>query len=158
MKYIVALMIGIVCLSCSQDKKISSSDDQRIAIISSDTIELIASGDRMSDIKFNLDIITVPALKAITIKLTNTSSDATMPHNVVFIEKGKANEVGQNGLKHRDNGFVKPNDLNVIAYSELAQIGETRYVTFKSPKRGEYEFICSYPGHWGLMKGTFRTQ
>jgi len=112
----------------------------------------------MSEMKFNKKVIRVPANKNITIALTNRSSDATMPHNIVIIKKGFANDVGQAGLSHKENAYVKPNDQNVIAHSPLAQIGETVYFSFKTPRIGNYEFICSYPGHWGLMKGEFITK
>jgi azurin len=53
---------------------------------------------------------------------------------------------------------VNPEDKRVIAYSALALMGETVYFTFTTPTAGEYEFICSYPGHWGRMKGKFVTE
>jgi azurin len=28
-------------------------------------------------------------------------------------------------------------------------------LTFPAPAAGEYMFICTYPGHWQQMQGTF---
>ena len=33
--------------------------------------------------------------------------------------------------------------------------GETAVIEFDSPAVGEYEFLCSFPGHSGMMKGKF---
>ncbi|MDG1756262.1 MAG: plastocyanin/azurin family copper-binding protein [Bacteroidia bacterium] len=140
------------------DEPITSAPIAKSKIITSDTLFIDALGANMSEMKFNKKVIRVPANKNITIALTNESSDATMPHNIVIIKKGFANDVGQAGLRHKVNAYVKPNDQNVIANSPLAQIGETVYFSFKTPEIGNYEFICSYPGHWGLMKGEFITK
>lgn len=128
------------------------STSEEVAI---DTIRISGMGNTMAEIKFSKDRITVAPKTMVTIELTNESTNASMPHNFVIIEKGKANEVGQAGVMNADNGYVKPNDINVIAHTAVANIGEKVYLTFETPAAGEYEFICSYPGHWSLMKGDF---
>ena len=124
----------------------------------SDTITVIASGADMSEMTFDIKAIRVPANKTLTIALKNESTDATMPHNLVIVQEGKANDVGQAGVRYKENSYVKPNDPNVIAHSPLAQINQTVYFTFTTPTAGDYAFICSYPGHWGMMKGKFLTR
>jgi len=123
-----------------------------------DTITVIASGANMSEMQFDTKLIKVPAQKQITIKLVNESTDATMPHNFVVIKNGTANDVGQAGYKHLDNAYVSPQDENVFGHTPLAQINETVYLTFTTPNAGEHQFICSYPGHWCMMKGIFITE
>lgn len=123
-----------------------------------DTITVIATGADMSEMRFDTKLIKVPEQKEITIALVNESTDATMPHNFVVIKDGTANEVGQAGYKHLDNAYVTPQDKNVLGHTPLAQINETVYLTFTTPIAGEYQFICSYPGHWGMMKGSFITE
>jgi azurin len=167
MKNTLVLLVSFLIIGCGggnqqsgfeNEEPISSAPIAKSKIITTDTLFLDALGAYMSEMKFNKKVIRVPANKNITIALTNRSSDATMPHNIVIIKKGFANDVGQAGLNHNENAYVKPNDKNVIAHSPLAQIGETVYFSFKTPEIGNYEFICSYPGHWGLMKGEFITQ
>jgi len=167
MKNLFILHVLFLILGCGggnqqsgfeNDEPITSAPIAKSKIITSDTLFIDALGANMSEMKFNKKVIRVPANKNITIALTNESSDATMPHNIVIIKKGFANDVGQAGLRHKGNAYVKPNDQNVIANSPLAQIGETVYFSFKTPEIGNYEFICSYPGHLGLMKGEFITK
>ena len=144
---------------CGQPQESQTTQQPEVEEIPSyqtgDTIFLVATGANMGEMKFDKKEIYVPAETEITMALINKSTDPTMPHNVVIIENGKSNDVGQAGLNYKDNSYVMPNDINVFAHSPLAQIGETVYFSFKTPSSGEYQFICSYPGHWGLMKGDF---
>ena len=121
-------------------------------------LALSGQGANMSEMRFDTKSIKVPAGKELTVALENQSTDATMPHNIAFIQEGTANEVGQGGLSFKENGYVNPDDKNVIAHSPVVQIGETKYFTFTTPAAGDYAFICSYPGHWGMMKGKFITE
>jgi azurin len=31
--------------------------------------------------------------------------------------------------------------------------GETTTIAFTAPAAGTYDYICSFPGHYGMMKG-----
>jgi azurin len=33
--------------------------------------------------------------------------------------------------------------------------GETDVIEFQAPPAGEYEFLCSFPGHYAMMRGKF---
>ncbi len=123
-----------------------------------DTLTIVASGMTMAEIAFDKAEIKLPANQEITIALKNESTDISMPHNFVVIKTGTANDVGQNGVQFKENGFINPADKNVLVHSPLAEANTTVYLSFKTPAVGEYEFICSYPGHWGLMKGKFITE
>jgi len=163
MKFLVFIIFCLSIIACGSHSDSSFDDDinssrAQTVMITSDTIYITASGENMSEMKFDKKVIRVPANKAITIALINKSSDATMPHNLVIIKKGSANQVGQGGYKYKENAYVNPTDTNVIAHSPLVQIGETEYFSFITPSIGTYEFICSYPGHWSLMKGEFITE
>ena len=41
----------------------------------------------------------------------------------------------------------------VIVYTKLLGGGESDTITFDAPEKGYYTFLCTFPGHWGLMKG-----
>lgn len=167
MKKLLILSIAFAIVSCGQSDDKKGFDDKPLdttpvrvetPVDESDTITIVGSGASMSEMKFDKKVISVPSNKEITLALVNQSTDASMPHNLVVIKPGTSNSVGQGGLKFKDNNYVNPDDTDVIINTPLAQIGETVYVTFTTPSEGDYEFICSYPGHWGLMKGKFLTR
>lgn len=54
---------------------------------------------------------------------------------------------------------IKKGDARVIAHTKIVGGGQTTSVTFATSaltKGGAYSFFCSFPGHWSLMKGTFK--
>jgi len=53
-----------------------------------------------------------------------------------------------------DKEFIA-DDENIIAASPLANPGQIVTFEFKAPAKGNYEFFCSYPGHYQKMRGYF---
>ena len=80
-----------------------------------------------------------------------------MGHNFVLLKQGtsipsfaaKAAAVGQSASWIPDGG------KEVIAHTKMIGGGQTTTVTFTAPSAGTYDYICSFPGHSGLMKGKF---
>jgi azurin len=47
----------------------------------------------------------------------------------------------------------------VLFATPLVNGGTTFQLDFKAPdKPGEYAFICSFPGHWRMMKGILKVE
>jgi azurin len=93
----------------------------------------------------------------VTLKNLGTMPKASMGHNWVLLTRGAdANKIMENGMTAAGNGYI-PKDMEnlVIARTELLGPGESDTVTFNAPSEpGDYEFICSFPGHYLLgMKG-----
>ena len=57
-----------------------------------------------------------------------------------------------------DNDYMPADMSKVIAHTEIIGGGESTSVTFdvsELSKDVNYSFFCSFPGHWGVMKGQF---
>jgi azurin len=83
-----------------------------------------------------------------------------MLHNFVLTQVGAGNEVGELALKLGVQGekmnFV-PTTPKVLAYTTILQPGKTETIYFRAPAEpGSYPFICSYPGHYFIMKGILK--
>ena len=82
----------------------------------------------------------------------------SMAHNVVVLNKGvNAAKVNAAAATARESDFIPPaHRADILAYTALAGNGETVEVTFVVPQQtGNYEFICTFPGHFNLgMKGV----
>ena len=82
-----------------------------------------------------------------------------MGHNWVLTDTANAQAVGTDGMSAGPaNQYVKPNDDRVYASTKIIGGGESTSITFSTEKLkagGDYTFICSYPGHWAIMKGKF---
>ena len=83
-----------------------------------------------------------------------------MPHNLVFIEPGSLEEIGNlaettaTQPKAMDRGYVPPSK-KVMEASRLVQPRQSQRMKFTAPaKPGVYPFVCTYPGHWRRMHGA----
>lgn len=119
------------------------------------TIEITGT-DRM---QFDVTSITATPGERIRIVYTTKSNipKAAMAHNVVFLKPDTDMDAFVNAsAMARDNQYIAPDyEDQVIAATDLAGGGETVEVTFTVPEdAGEYEYICSFPGHYSAgMKG-----
>lgn len=98
------------------------------------------------------------------IKLTLTHSGklakAAMGHNFVLLKQGTdVAAFGSKAAQARDNEYIpKSEEANIIAHTKLVGGGESTTIEFTAPKKGTYEYICSFPGHYALMKGKLIVQ
>lgn len=91
----------------------------------------------------------------LTLKHTGSMSKKVMGHNFVLLKKGtNVATFAQQAMQAKDNEYIPEGDA-VIAHTKLIGGGESTTVTFTAPAAGTYDFICSFPGHFGIMKGKF---
>ena len=114
-----------------------------------------AVGNTMSEMKFDKKNITVQAGSWVRINLVNEGVDPAMLHNIVFVKYGTRKEVAKQSIEAGPDLQFVPKSSDVIAYSDLADPGETVVLEFETPEKGNYEFICTYPGHSEIMRGYF---
>ena len=89
----------------------------------------------------------------IKINLINEGVDIAMQHNILFVNFGKRKDLAAKAVQAGGDKNYIPEDPNLIAASSMAQPGETVVLEFDAPKKGNYEFFCSYPGHSQMMRG-----
>ena len=113
--------------------------------------------------QFNLKTIEVAkSCKDFTVNLKHTGKLAknVMGHNWVLTKTADMQGAATDGMTAKlDNDHVKVGDTRVIAHTKMIGGGETASVTFPVSKLaadGSYMFFCSFPGHWGVMKGTLK--
>ena len=119
-------------------------------------IKLEANGNTMAEMSYSQNEIRVPA--GHTIKLTfknNAKEGSAMVHNWVLCTEGTMQKVAENGMTHADNSYVDPNDKNVLFNTLIIKEGAESSVSFPAPEKGTYSFVCTTPGHWSKMNGTF---
>ena len=93
-----------------------------------------------------------------TVRLTfrNTATSPAMSHNVVILQPGAdANAVGQAALSAADNGYIPAAMADqILAHTPLSAPGQTVEVTFTAPAAGDYPYLCTFAGHYAMMRGT----
>lgn len=110
---------------------------------------------------------TQPGLKFDTTELTTRAgahvrlvfrNNDDMLHNFVLCAIGRGQTVGAAaltfGLEGAEKNYVPDTD-DVLFHTALTQPGATDTIFFTAPAApGDYDYICSFPGHAMLMKGV----
>ncbi len=80
-----------------------------------------------------------------------------MGHNLVIINGSMDLSMfaGAAAKAHDADYIPKGEEKNIIAHTKLLGGGESDTITFDAPEPGVYHFLCTFPGHWGVMNGKF---
>ncbi|MGV3662974.1 MAG: PVC-type heme-binding CxxCH protein [Prosthecobacter sp.] len=92
------------------------------------------------------------------VKLVFENPDVT-PHNLLIVQPGAADEVGMAGneMAKLPDGMAKgfiPDSPKILHKTKMLMQGDVETLRFKAPEvPGKYPYICTFPGHWLVMKG-----
>jgi azurin len=167
--------ITLIMMSCGQGEQqknnqkdssqtTGSVENAETTVPGIDQLEFTDSVQLKADenMRFDKELFRVRAGRKISLMFKNTSakSAASMTHNVVVLKSGvdiaDFADVAHNAKAEQ---FV-PSSLDslIIAHTRLVSGGDSDQVEFIIPKSGVYDFICSFPGHWGTMQGKIVAQ
>lgn len=113
-----------------------------------------------NDLRFSQDHITVAPGEKVSVKLVNKSHlpASAMSHNWVLLKSGTDASAFDNAARSASDNAYIPKSMSdrVIAHTAMVGGGHSDTVTFAAPtKPGDYEYICTFPGHFRAgMKGT----
>lgn len=107
---------------------------------------------------FTKDKFTVKAGKPVRLHFTNP--DVT-EHNLLILEKGTPiSEVGEaaNRMATDPEAAKKhfiPKDKRILHATKLLKQNTAETLRFVAPEEpGDYPYLCTFPGHWVIMKGV----
>ena len=121
--------------------------------------EIVITGN--DTMQFDLKAFEVKAGEKVSLTLKNTGKlpKIAMGHNLVLLKKGvSAIAFGQKAMGAGANATNPLPDTvkeDVIASTKLLGPGESDTVSFTAPADpGNYEYVCTFPGHFAMMRGT----
>ena len=162
MKKINFFLLVFIIISCGEnvDRKKNKFEYKKIEKkeVSSDkksksSVIILNSSDLM---KFDQNELRVFEGQEITLTLNHTGkmSKEIMGHNFVLLKKKTdLDDFAQRAMLARENEYIPLGD-ETIAYTKMIGGGESDTITFTAPEKGSYTYICTFPGHYGLMKGV----
>jgi azurin len=108
--------------------------------------------------RYDTPRLVVEAGKPFEVILENTD---VMPHNIVFVTPGSRQAVAEavqtmlpTALDAKGRAYVPANDKRVLEASKMIEPGQRETLKLTAPAtEGEYEYVCTFPGHWMLMWG-----
>ena len=120
----------------------------------------IAGNDAMQYDKKELSVAADCTQVELTLTHTGKLPAAAMGHNWVLVKTADVTAVANAGMSAGlANNYLTPGDPHVIASTKIIGGGQSASVTFstaKLTKSGDYTFMCTFPGHYVIMKGTFK--
>lgn len=161
----VALAIGLSACggnSGSQDKQTATEESTTPAEVETvpgiENVELsnqwvVEGNDQM---KFDTELIRVKAGEPIELTLKNVGElpKEAMGHNLVVLKPGvDLPTFAGEATAAADNEYIPKSSLtSIVSHTKLLGPGEEDKITF-TLEPGVYPYICSFPGHYGIMKG-----
>ncbi len=106
---------------------------------------------------YDKTLIVVEVGKPVAIMLIN---DDAMPHNLVVVTPGAMEEIGTVAEKMPPEPdalgrHYTPDSPKVLHASKLVEPGQQTKLSFIAPEvPGDYQYVCTFPGHWRRMNGT----
>lgn len=107
--------------------------------------------------KYDKASFKVKAGESIALVIDNVDS---MSHNIVIVKPGAYKKVGAaafNMLNDPDalkKSYVPDDRTDVVAFSYVVEPKRKHTTYFKAPETpGTYPYMCTFPGHWQIMKG-----
>lgn len=118
----------------------------------SKTVELKIASSGVTMV-FDVTTFTVPAESTVHLVFENKPPGA-LPHNWALVQPGTEAKVAADGLaKGEAAGYIAPGP-DLIAHTDMVKPGQKGDVTFRAPAPGKYPYICTFPGHYMMMKGV----
>lgn len=119
------------------------------------TLELSAD-DTM---KFSATQFTAAPGETLRLTLTNKGKipKQAMAHNWVLLKPMSDVEVNAFGMKASTTppDYLPADRSSVLVHTRMLGPGESDTIAFTAPATpGMYPFLCTFPGHFALMKGT----
>ena len=120
----------------------------------------IGANDAMQFDKKELDVAGDCTQVQVTLTHTGKLPASAMGHNWVLVKTADVTTVANAGMSAGlANNYLTPDDAHVIAATKIVGGGQSATVTFptsKLTKGGDYTYMCTFPGHYVIMKGTLK--
>ena len=112
--------------------------------------------------QFDLKTIEAKAGEKIELTFKNVGKipKIAMGHNLVVLKKGiSAIAFGQKAMGAGANATnALPDSVkgDTIAATKLLGPAESETITFSVAEAGDYEYVCTFPGHFAMMRGVLK--
>jgi len=158
LSFIAAFFLLAACNNSEQSESAPEAPvtEAPVTETPSEALVTLNAGD---DMKFDLTEIRVKEGQTVKLTLHHTGKlgKNAMGHNFILLAQGVSrDDFVLEAASARDSEYIPSQSQNhIIAHTKLLGGGESDTIEFPAPTKGTYEFLCSFPGHAALMKGTF---
>ena len=160
---VVCIFSSTVIISCGgkEEKKKEGFSYEKKTTTVKETVEdaganIMLTGDDL--MKFNKTEVKVKSGQKVTLTLRHIGKldKKIMGHNFVLLKNGvDLASFANSAASAYDNNYIPKGTNDVIAHTKIIGAGETVVIEFEAPEVGSYEYLCSFPGHYAMMRGVF---
>ncbi|MEO0461243.1 MAG: plastocyanin/azurin family copper-binding protein [Myxococcota bacterium] len=108
-------------------------------------------------IKYSTDRLEVASGSTVNLTIEHTGKlpKEAMGHNFVLLKAGTDKAAFANAAMAADATAYIPDAMkdSVLANTKVVGGGESDTISFTAPAAGEYDYICTFPGHYTNMQG-----
>lgn len=164
LKYLLGSLMALALLvNCGGEKKKEEESSSPVKIkapetkkVDNNVANIVITGNDL--MQFSLSEIKVKAGQKVklTLRHIGTLDKNVMGHNVVILKPGvDIAEFASLASTEKANDYIPADTQDVIVHTKIVGGGETTSIEFEAPALGTYDFICSFPAHFAMMKGKF---
>ena len=145
----VALPTGV---TLAEEKADAAKADVKITITGNDQM------------KYDKSEIEAKAGQTIAITLKNIGAlpKEAMGHNVVVLKPGAdLIKFAIGGIANKAGGYLPTEAAlaaQIVAHTKILGPKEEETIVFKVDAAGDYPYLCTFPGHFGVMKGVIKVK
>lgn len=157
------LMGFLAVTSCGKKEAIPAEDQieasenaegEGQAATAASNVLVIEGNDQM---QFNIKELRATAgqLITLTLKHAGKTPKEAMGHNLVILQEGTDEAAfAAKAMNTKETDYIPASEkASIIAHTKLLGGGEEDTIKFTITKKGTYNFLCSFPGHFAMMKG-----
>ena len=106
--------------------------------------------------RFDTTELVVEAGKPFEIIFENVD---VMPHNLVLVAPGSRQAIGAAAMTmpatpDKSGRLYVPDSKQILGATKMLEPGQKETLKLRAPREpGDYEFVCTFPGHWTIMWG-----
>jgi azurin len=136
--------------------KAASKDDAKA------DIKIVITGNDTMKYDTEKFEVTTGQVVALTLKNIGTLPVQAMGHNLVILKPGTdIPTFAMAGMTNQPGGYLpKGGDFTKFIIAKIKVLGpkEEETIVFKAGAPGDYPYICTFPGHFALMKGVMKVK
>ena len=150
-----AFLVGMSSCSNNPTKNETQlSDSTAVAVQEKPNSLTLEANDAMQFSKTELRATAGQEI-SLTLKNSGKMEKSVMGHDFVLLKPGvDIPAFGHEAMSAVTTDYIPESQRkSIIAYTKLLGPGESDTIQFTITEKGTYDYICSFPGHYMIMKG-----
>jgi azurin len=157
-KLLAQFCFVLLLISCGNEPKKEKFSYERVKVEekteTNSNLLVLNSNDQML---FDKSVLKAKAGEEVNLLLNHTGQIGKefMGHNFVLLKNGvDVDDFAQAAMLAKESEYIPAGD-DTIAYTSMIGGGESDQISFTVDEAGTYVFLCTFPGHYQIMRGEF---